>query len=316
MMRLADVEAELLRHAQAEKRRWQHIAKLLMDVEQERLWEGHAASFTAWIQGMARRSDLQESMFWRCLKAGRLYLELTGSDALDASEALSAESLELADKIRRHAPKAVTDQVLARTLEGELSRTELRDVWATYKPAAGGATARGRLPTDPEERDEALAARQATWQARKRQPENRSEVRRGEMLASFREGTWLGPFDQARAETRLSSAGGRQAAVLTVRRDARDPERIEIHGLWTCVVEPELADFEFKARAGTDFMWLAVTPEISRRALAKAPHMVGILELMPNRTLRVGREAQRRPVNAQARLELLGELLQRAYLWP
>jgi dTDP-D-glucose 4,6-dehydratase len=51
-----------------------------MEVERERLWEGHAPSYTAWIQGMARRADLQESVFWRCLKAGRIYLELTGRD--------------------------------------------------------------------------------------------------------------------------------------------------------------------------------------------------------------------------------------------
>ena len=46
------------------------------------------------------------------------------------------------------------------------------------------------------------------------------------------------------------------------------------------------------------------------------PHMLGILELAQNRTLREIRAAQRRPMNAQSRLEVLGELLQRAYLWP
>ncbi|HTU63924.1 MAG TPA: hypothetical protein VMF89_35910, partial [Polyangiales bacterium] len=147
-----------------------------MQVDRERLWEGHASSFTAWVQGMARRADLQESVFWRSLKAGRIYLELTGNDQLDAKDSVSAESLELADKISRHAPKSVTSQVLERTLDGELSRAELRDVWATYRPAAGGVTARGRLPDDASAREEAVALRRAAWEAQKRNRENSSEV--------------------------------------------------------------------------------------------------------------------------------------------
>jgi hypothetical protein len=63
-------------------------------------------------------------------------------------------------------------------------------------------------------------------------------------------------------------------------------------------------------------MWLAVTSELAARAPGATPRMLGILELAPNRTLRVVRDAQRRPMNAQSRLEVLGELLQRAYLWP
>lgn len=314
--RLADVEAELLTHVHAEQRRWQQIAKLLMQVDKERLWEGQAPSFTAWLQAMARRADLQESVFWRCLKAGRIYLELTGRDELDVRERISAESLELADKISRHAPKAITNQVLERTLEGELSRAELRDVWATYKPASGEGSARGRLPADPAAREQAIAARRAAWEAEKRKPENRGEMRRGEMVSSFRDAAWLGPLDQARAETRVRAVAGRLACVLTVRRDVQNPERIELHGLWTCVADPELADYEFKAPGGIDFMWFATTPELAQRALKLTPHMLGVLELAANRTLRVVRDAQRRPMSAQGRLDLLGELLQRAYLWP
>lgn len=315
-MQLAEIEAELLGYAHAEKQRWQEIAKLLMEVERERLWEGHAASYTAWIQRLARRADLQESVFWRCLKAGRIYLEVTGRDEFDSSTTVPAESLELADKILRHAPKAVAQQVLMRTLDGELSRAELRDVWATYRPAAGGTTARGRLPQDLEAREEAVAARRVALESEKRKRENRAEVRRAELLAGFRDASWLGPYDQARSETRVANLGGKLAAVLVVRRRAEHSEPIELHGLWTCVSEPELADFEFKAPTGADFMWLALPAEISPRTNTSTPHMLGILELTRVRTLRVVRPAQRRQGEARARLEMLCELLQRAYLWP
>lgn len=315
-MDLAALEAELLRLAQAEKRRWQQIAQLLMRVDRERLWVGQALSFTAWIQGMARRADLQESVFWRSLKAGRIYLELTGRDQLDAADSLSPEALELADKIQRCAPMPVASQVVASTLNGELSRAELRNVWTTYRPAAGGNTDRGRLPDDPDQRAEAIEARKAAWEAQKRKPENRADVCRAELLAGFRNARWLEHVDQARAESATSRLPGKFAAVLTVRRDAKHADTLELHGLWTCVSEPELADYEFVAPGSTDFVWFAVPSELAERAQHKAPRMVGILGLTPARDLRVVREARRRQLNARDRAELLYALLQRAYLWP
>jgi hypothetical protein len=316
-MTLAAIETELIQRARAERRRWQDMAALLMRVDQERLWEGHAPSFTAWLAGMARRTDLQESVFWRCLKAGRIYRELSGREDFDQDLAVSAESLELADKIRRHAPRAVTHDVVERTLDGELSRTELREVWATYRPLAGGSTARGRLPEDEGARDEAVAARLSSWEAQKRKPENRAEARRGELIAAFREGSFVGAHDQARTESRLHGIDGRLAAMMVVRRRVDQPERLELHGLWTCVSDPELRDFEFTAPGGVDFMWLALgQPELAEKAQAKTPRMLGLLELTRERVLRVVRPAQARQGNAAARLDLLARLLQRAYLWP
>src|SRR4051812_45562847 len=106
-MSLASLEKQLIERVREEQRRWQDVAVLLMRVKRETLWQGHASSFTAWVESLARRADLQSSVFWRCLNAGRIYQELTGETELDPSLQVSAEALELADKIRRHAPKAV-----------------------------------------------------------------------------------------------------------------------------------------------------------------------------------------------------------------
>lgn len=313
---LAAIEAELVRNAQSEKRRWQEVAGLLMRVERERLWQEAAPSFTAWLQGIARRADLQESVFWRCLKAGRIYLELSGRDALDQNLDVSAESLELADKISRHAPKAVVQQVLTRTLEGELGRTELRQVWQTYKPAAGGTTARGRLPTDAEEREQVLAARQAEWRAQQRKPENRAEVRRSELAAAFRAASWLGSFDQAHGEAHTEKLVAKVSSILVVRRDAYRPSALELHGLWTCVSEPELHDFDYGPAPGVELMWLAVPAELTNSALLKAPRLLGLLEQQRDRSLVIRRPAKRRQIDAQARVDLFAALLGRAYVWP
>jgi hypothetical protein len=315
-MSLLALEKQLIQRVQEEQRRWQDIAVLLMRVKNEALWQGHASSFTGWVEGVARRADLQASVFWRCLNAGRIYLELTGSEQLDADARLSAESLELADKIRRHAPRAVASEVVERTLGGELSRAELRRVWDTYRLAAGGATARGRLPDDPASRDEALSQRSSAWEAQKRTPESRAEVRRGELLTAFRQADWLGGCDQGRTETKLPGLAGRVAAVLVARRRGSAPERLELHGVWTAVSLPELMDFEFKAPAGIDLMWLAVPADLSAEAEQRAPRLLGVLALKKDRTMHVAREAQRRPMQAEGRLALLSTLLQSAYLWP
>lgn len=311
---LSAIEAELLRHAVAERRRWQEIAALLMRVEKERLWEGHAPSFTAWLKAMARRAELEESVFWRYLKAGRIYAELTGKDVLEVRSAVSAESLELADKIMRVAPEPVAQEVITRTLDGALSRSELRDVWSTYKPAAGGVTARGRLPTDEVKRGEVLRERRAVWEAERERPQNRGEVTRGEIVSAFRSGSWLSAYDQFRADIRPKILPTSVAAVLVVRRNIGG--ELELHTLTTCVAQPELADAAFEPAPGADFMWLGVPAELTRATLDRAPRMLGILEIGSTRSLRVVREAAQRPKNAQARLDLLSALLQRAYLWP
>jgi hypothetical protein len=314
MSDLQSIEEELVRFARNEQRRWQDVASLIVRVERERLWVAHTVSFTAWIQSVARRADLQESVFWRVLKAAKIYRELTGEEP-HPELAISAESLELADKIRRHAPKAITHRVIEQTLGGELSRTELREVWATYRPAAGGATARGRLPTDPERREETLQARAATWEAQKRKPENRAQVKRSELIAAFRSGDWLGDVDQLRAEARLSEIYPALAAALVVRRKGAG-DRLEVHGLWTCVALSDLADFVFAGVPGMDFLWLGVPFELADDAAAKAPRMAGVLALTRDRGMRTQRDALRRPITAEGRTALLTTLLQRAYLWP
>jgi hypothetical protein len=311
---LQTIEEELLVFARSERRRWQDVALLLVRVESERLWVTHTVSFTAWIQSVARRSDLQESVFWRVLKAARIYRDLTGHDP-QPDLAVSAESLELADKIRRHAPRAVTHRVIEQTLEGELSRAELREVWATYRPAAGGATARGRLPDDPDKREETLQARSATWEAQKRKPENRAQVRRAELIAGFRSASWLPGCEQVRAESRMDELYPELSAVLSVRRKV-SAERVEVHGLWTCVAESDLADFVFTGVPGLDYQWLGVPFDLSAKALQKTPRMAGVLALTRDRGMTLEREALRRPVSAEGRIALLTALLQRAYQWP
>jgi hypothetical protein len=309
---LAAIEAELVRQAQAERRRWQEIAALLIKVDQQRLWEGHTSSFTAWVRGMARRAELEESVFWRCLKAGRIYEELTGKDVRELGAQVSAEALELADKISRHAPERIVQELVTRTLDGELSRGELREVWSTYKPAAGGITARGRLPDDAGARAEALTARKALWEAQKHEPKNQREVSRSEIVSAFRSASFLS-HDQAHAESRLPGLPRGVSALLVLRR--KQDSELELHALLTCVSEPELADFAFDPVPGSDFMWLGVAAGVGQRALAAAPRMLGVLELSHG-TLTLRRPAMARPKNAQARIDLLGALLSRAYLWP
>jgi len=46
---LQDIEEQLISLVRTAEQRWQRIAALLMEVEAQALWQGAAASYTAWV---------------------------------------------------------------------------------------------------------------------------------------------------------------------------------------------------------------------------------------------------------------------------
>jgi hypothetical protein len=188
---LHDIEEQLIELARASAQRWQKIAVLMIEVEQNELWQGAARSYTAWVRQLAARAGVHESNLWRALKAGTFYNEVR-AQAVQAQQAVetqqerledaqselqtgrrepiamlpampampvvaalpalgdldskaSPESLELVEKISRAAPPEKTAELVQKTLAGETTRRDLREVWRDYRPAVAG-TARGRGP--------------------------------------------------------------------------------------------------------------------------------------------------------------------------
>jgi hypothetical protein len=146
---------------------------------------------TIWIRDYAKQTSRQPSTLWRLLAAGKYYLELREEfekdgvslpDLEDPAIAASPESLEILNKLARAMP-ADLRQIQRRTLEGNISRRELRDLWVTYRPVLDGENARG-------------------WPAEKPRyvqdnPEMRLVHRKAQTLNAIREAgpAWLGNSD-------------------------------------------------------------------------------------------------------------------------
>lgn len=315
---LERLESELLDLARSQRRTWEQMARLLLEVEQRKLWQAAAGSFTGWLHGVAKRADLQPSTLWRAMKAGRIYLQLTGEEDPQAIDdvGVAAEALELADKISRHAPAKVQRKVIQRTLDGEETVASLRELWSTYRPAAGGVTARGRLPDDEEERNEAVALRASRWEAEKRRPEVKEALLAGQIVAALGETDWVGPHDAAHVEAGVELNDGRLDAVVAVRRDVRYPEQLELHVVEVKGSRKDLASPMRCARRGAlaHKVWLAVgQSEVEQARKVLSPHM-GLLSLGGSR-LKVLREAKLQRPKAEATQKLMAALIARAYQW-
>jgi hypothetical protein len=72
---LQDIEEQLISLVRTAEQRWQRIAALLIEVEAQALWQGAAASYTAWVQAVADKAGVHVSGLWRMLKAGQFYTQ-------------------------------------------------------------------------------------------------------------------------------------------------------------------------------------------------------------------------------------------------
>jgi hypothetical protein len=156
---LKKIESQLLSLARKASLLWQQMAALMIEVEEDRLWQGESKSFTAWLKAMADKVDLPESMLWRYLKAGRTYNALRDSPdpELAALPPLGEapckavpESLELLDKISQVAPPEEAAELAKTTLAGESDREELREAWQDYKTVLPAADAELAETAPPE----------------------------------------------------------------------------------------------------------------------------------------------------------------------
>lgn len=130
---------------------WGAVSSALNKVGQSEKWMATHPSFTAWVKAFAQVAKVQESSLWRIISSGRFYSSLgTKVGALklpnlvEISKIVTAEQLELVEKICRVAPSGDTEQLLAGVLDGSLTRDKLRTRWRIYRdmatPNSGAAT--------------------------------------------------------------------------------------------------------------------------------------------------------------------------------
>jgi len=132
---------------------WTKLGLLLLEVKANDKWRSEAGSFSAWVQAEATKRGLQASVLWRDLSAVRFYLsaiqeyqELKLPPLEQPQASLSAEQLELIQKISRTAPRELTTDLLKGAVDGTLTREHLRNVWRLYQPLTAPASRHGRAP--------------------------------------------------------------------------------------------------------------------------------------------------------------------------
>ena len=149
----SDAFTTLVELGNAQRRPWHLIGAVLEEVDKTQGWADTASSFTEWMRVAAPTIGLKESSLWRYLRAARIYRGLHRDLAaqnvkVPELEAMvpevSAEGLELFDKLRRAAPPHVVNPVALRLVRGEITRDALRTLWLDYRPALEGRTAQGR----------------------------------------------------------------------------------------------------------------------------------------------------------------------------
>lgn len=188
--KVEDLASDLAALSRDPRRDWPRIGELLGKVDATEAWRESAANFTEWMRDVAAPAcGLKEASVWRYLRASRIYMNLrrelsersmTLPPLKLLSPKVSAENLELLDKLRRVAPREITESIARRLVNGQVPRDEIRSLWADYRPAMLGRTAQGRGVKPPK--------------VDRRIPETDGNLTRAYVLSALRRGgaEWTG----------------------------------------------------------------------------------------------------------------------------
>ena len=115
---------------------WKDVAKIAIEVQEQELFKDKYKSFTAWVNSIAEKCDRQPSLIWRYIKAGKIYLESVESEdinQIDRAEA-APEVLVNLEKVQRHAPLEIFNDLKDKVLAGEVTVNESREIEQQYRP--------------------------------------------------------------------------------------------------------------------------------------------------------------------------------------
>jgi hypothetical protein len=145
------LQKEIAKVVQRRTSSWTLIGRILDQVDHEKDWAYDARSFSEWMKSFALDIGMNESSLWRYLSAIRYYDKLRKNLNLrkELPDSVSAEGLELLEKLERVVPKKDFEEVAGRVLGGDVKRNDLRELWKTYRPILTGRTARGKNVITP-----------------------------------------------------------------------------------------------------------------------------------------------------------------------
>lgn len=120
--------------------RWGPLAALIQDIRSKDGWRQEFKNFSEWMLYVSKTYKLSQARLWRYHSSGAFYQRLREQhrslpNLMDIpANTISAEALELLEKLKRVAPESLVREVEARILSGDMPMKELKTTWATFKP--------------------------------------------------------------------------------------------------------------------------------------------------------------------------------------
>lgn len=180
--KLKKIEQELAGYVKADKKNWVRIYQLMHEVETGKLYEERddTPSFTSWVNALADELDVNVSLLWARLKAGRTYAEYESRAAGQGRSVTplsllnaSPDSINLCEKVAGKNALEM-DRLIDKVVAGNLTREDLRAA-ARAKRAEGGAM--------PKTRHDRIDAADRT--------EDTTKVTASDIVMALRQPTWL-----------------------------------------------------------------------------------------------------------------------------
>lgn len=133
---VAQAEQKIQKLLGTNEANWKDVAKIAIEVREQELYKDRYKSFTAWVNSIAKKCDRQPSLIWRYIKAGKIYLESVESEDIDDIDQAEAapEVLVNLEKVQRHAPLEIFNDLKDKVLAGEVTVNESREVEQQYRP--------------------------------------------------------------------------------------------------------------------------------------------------------------------------------------
>lgn len=249
-------------------------------------------SFSSYLIRVSEQTNRKEAMVWRIVAAYKYYKHLKAIHFADLpvepSSKLSVDNLDILAKLERAMPEADFLEVAQKVINSDISRSQLREVWAQYKDVLEGETARGRGKTAPkanfEEQKQAIHAFEA------------------KLFMQLSEAQEI--FGDVKLIKQLRLQTGQPVDYTLV----ASKEGLKIHAVeYVGFAFPDYVDIYAGLRPFYDYLWLIVTEK--NEQCKGLPEDVGIL-LSTYSNLTVLRPAKLNVTTETAETQFLRTLLQ------
>ncbi len=140
MGKLKEIENKIVKLLNDNKSSWTNTYILIREVERDRLYlEDNYRSFTAWLEGLQRKTKSNVTVLWRQKRAGKYYeqyrqREERKSKTLPPIEEIKASphNLVLIQRICESQPW-MEEELMEKAINNDISRRELENMWLVIK---------------------------------------------------------------------------------------------------------------------------------------------------------------------------------------